>query len=131
MTDWSLIRQTNPTARKAHRCDLCGGGISPGQDYYRIRGLHDGAWCTQKQCGYCVPVEEDVAGEYVRPEHVLEDAWGDHPCVEWDGATITLFGLELTATGTRLALYQSTLVPRRGLTEWSLVARRPSSGAFG
>lgn len=128
MADWTLYRETEPTARKRHQCDGCHGTIRPGETYTRARGLYDGRWETSIHCGHCVPVEENVAGAYRRPAQMFDDALGDSFVAEWDGNTIILYGLEVTATGTRHALYETTLIPRVGLTDWSLVAREEANG---
>ena len=38
-----LLRETKPTARKPHLCDLCGAAITPGDTYTRATLVNDGA----------------------------------------------------------------------------------------
>lgn len=131
MSYWTLIRQNEHTARKEHTCSGCHHKILPGQTYTRQEGLSDYRWETWKDCGRCVPWHENVAGSYVRPIDVLEDLeenWDDpnrHPerrC--WDGATLTIYGLEVERyDSTNEAVYQASLIPGTGLTGWTKVAR--------
>lgn len=37
-----ILKQTYPTARVPHRCDLCGGTINPGETYKRTTVSEDG-----------------------------------------------------------------------------------------
>lgn len=129
MSYWTLTRHTEHTARKEHTCSGCHHTIRPGQTYTRLEGLYDGEWTTWKDCGRCVPWHENVHGGYVRPIDVLkkmtddyDDPLRDHDA-EWDGATLTLYGLELKGNRTREAIYQASILPGVGLTEWVKVAR--------
>jgi len=127
---WTLTRHTEHTARKEHTCSGCHHTILPGQTYTRLEGLYDGEWTTWKDCGRCVPWHEDVAGAYVRPIDVLEELdenYGDpHRRPKnsaWDGATLTIYGLELVGHKLREVIYQASMVPGVGLTGWVKVAR--------
>lgn len=130
MSDWSMTRNRYPTAHKAHTCTGCHHTIFPGQTYRRLEGVFDGRWTTWKDCRRCVPWHENVAGAYVRPEDVLDELlenWDDphrgpdHDC--WDGHTVTIYALELRGLRAREAVYQASMVPGVGLTDWTLVAR--------
>lgn len=68
---------TRPTARKLHRCQMCGRAILPGEDYDRMAGLDGGTAWTYKCCRHC---------------YRAADAWtrwsGD---CEWDEGSIGEF----------------------------------------
>lgn len=44
-------------ARKPHRCDECGGPISPGERYRYISGLWDGYFQIFKDCERCCDLQ--------------------------------------------------------------------------
>lgn len=46
-------RVTTPTARKEHKCDLCGRPIMPGEKYVRYAGKADGYMFDTKNHTYC------------------------------------------------------------------------------
>ena len=48
MTTW--LSASRPVARKAHRCDLCGIRIEPGEVYDRSTNLYDGRLYDWKSC---------------------------------------------------------------------------------
>lgn len=139
MSHWTLTRQTTPTARKEHQCSGCHHTIRPGQTYRRLEGKYGGEWLTWKDCTKCVPWHENVAGGYVRPIDVLDkiDRVSESPTdflgdAHFDGAVLTLYGLELHGNRTNPAIYQASNVPGVGLTGWVQVAREaPGFAALG
>jgi len=50
------LRSARPTARKAHRCDLCGSRIEPGETYDRQTNIYDGHLYDWLTCQPCLPV---------------------------------------------------------------------------
>jgi hypothetical protein len=42
------------TARKAHRCDECGGEVAPGEKYENTFGVWSGDASTWKTCAHCL-----------------------------------------------------------------------------
>lgn len=51
-----VLRTARPTARKAHRCDLCGGPINPGEVYDRQTSIYDARVYDWLTCPACAPV---------------------------------------------------------------------------
>lgn len=49
----TVMSQATPTARKPHRCELCGRTIHPGERYDRSSNLGDGHLYTWKECLHC------------------------------------------------------------------------------
>ena len=60
---------TYPTARKRHRCSLCGWAIWTGERYLRGAGFDAGAVWTWKECLWC----ERTAAQYGRERFDLYD----------------------------------------------------------
>lgn len=48
-----FYNKSEPRARKQHRCDECGGVISPGESYEYVSGKWDGWFSQFKTCGRC------------------------------------------------------------------------------
>ena len=51
-----LIAEARPMARKPHRCNACGGVVSPGERYERRRVVDGGDIWTWKAHRLCVEV---------------------------------------------------------------------------
>ena len=49
----TLIRESKPTARKVHRCEMCRGEIQPGETYSRQTLKYDDLY-DFNTCGPCV-----------------------------------------------------------------------------
>ena len=49
----TLIRERKPIARKAHRCQMCGGPINPGETYRRDTLVYDGRMYDWIECPAC------------------------------------------------------------------------------
>ena len=48
-----VLRNETPVARKEHRCDFCGEGISVGEKYNRQTNVYDGRvydWVSHSEC---------------------------------------------------------------------------------
>lgn len=73
---------SNPTARVRHRCRLCRRIVLPGEPYWRMAGLDNGAAWTYKACPHCFRVAntwsrrlegdewwEDLIFEWLQDEH--------------------------------------------------------------
>lgn len=61
--------ETNPKARKDHRCCECSETIPKGEQYHKIVGKWDGHVSSYKLCGRCQEVREwaaktDASGFY-------------------------------------------------------------------
>lgn len=48
-----IISNDTPTARVAHRCEVCGGTVAPGDRYVRQRGVYEGDPYTWKGHALC------------------------------------------------------------------------------
>lgn len=46
--DFKVLGQSKRTARKWHTCEMCEGGIAPGQQYESIRSLDEGRFSIIK-----------------------------------------------------------------------------------
>lgn len=68
---------TYPTARKRHACDMCDGGIRPGEKYRRGVGFNDGTVWTWKECLWCARVT------LVYTRYVDESEYGHELVPEW------------------------------------------------
>lgn len=71
---WRETRQ----ARKRHRCDECGYGIRPGEQYEHVRGVWDGSAATYRTCCRCLDlrdfVEDKADCECWEHGNILENA---------------------------------------------------------
>jgi len=56
----SVYRETEPVARKPHRCVECGEPIRPGQRYHRATGIWDGSWSTFSTCSPCATIRAQL-----------------------------------------------------------------------
>lgn len=54
MTGWSIA---HPRARKAHRCQMCGRRIDPGETYLRGAGFDGSSAWTWKECAHCEAIK--------------------------------------------------------------------------
>lgn len=61
----TIIRESRPVARKAHRCNLCGGPIAVGERYIRLVMRYDDFY-EWIECGACMA--DHIGGEV--------DEWG-------------------------------------------------------
>ena len=68
---------TRPTARKRHRCQVCGRSILPAEDYDRMAGFDGGSAWTLKCCRHCYRVSQ----AYMR--YTTEDEWVIDWVIEW------------------------------------------------
>lgn len=57
----SVWIQSEPTARKEHRCCECKGAIAKGQKYLKVNYVFDGSAGTFKVCKSCEDVREEIA----------------------------------------------------------------------
>lgn len=102
----TCLREANPVARKAHRCDCCNGHIEPGERYHRSTNLYDGRVYDFRCCNGCdglTSVVWDWAGrpdEGVNCEDFIEWAQGEH---ESDGVHATAARALLGRAGLSLA----------------------------
>lgn len=49
----SVYNESEPKAKKEHRCSECRRTIEVGEQYLRIEGCWDGVWSTSKVCRHC------------------------------------------------------------------------------
>lgn len=54
----SVFDERPVRARKAHRCNSCGGAISPGHTYTRHFSVSEGHVTSEKACGACQAIRE-------------------------------------------------------------------------
>jgi hypothetical protein len=71
----SMIRESEPVARKDHRCTECGRRIAAGERYSYTWGIWDGMADTFKTCPRCLALRD-----YVKA-HV--------PCLCWAYGSVT------------------------------------------
>lgn len=78
----AVYSESNPVARKEHKCCECCGTIKPGEKYQVIKGIWDGQCQTYKTCPECAVLREVINkglhGEDMTPltcieEFVMED----------------------------------------------------------
>ncbi len=72
------------TARKKHRCEVCGTTIEPGQKYVKKAGVHDGDFWNTSECPECQPIihefcstdygDDGYHGDYIN------EWWRDEKC---------------------------------------------------
>ncbi|AEQ20969.1 hypothetical protein E3_0550 [Rhodococcus phage E3] len=58
----TVLKRTQPTARKEHRCETCFSKIQPGVQYHRATVLYDGRIYEWVNCGPCEDVFDAVWG---------------------------------------------------------------------
>ena len=85
-----LLRETRPTARKAHRCSLCTGPISPGETYSRRTLVYDGQVYDWRECSAC---EADEIVSLVADWTFSEDGIDPETAYEWATETARYPGL--------------------------------------
>lgn len=72
-------------ARKAHKCDGCGGGIAPGEKYTACSGMFEGYFYAAKHCP-CCRTGYDAYAAYVND--TSRKGWrptGSDDWLPWDG----------------------------------------------
>lgn len=82
----SFYRDTVRTARKEHKCELCGAIIQKGEKYHDKAGNEFGDVVCSKECEKCQPVID----EYLNYEHTdrnegycadwIQEWWRDYKC---------------------------------------------------
>ena len=55
----AFINETDPKARKEHRCSECHKTILPGDQYKREEGVWDGDFRTYKTCLSCLSLRDE------------------------------------------------------------------------
>lgn len=61
----SVVWESEPVARKKHKCCECGSDISPGEKYYIYKQVCDGEFYSNKMCMICKGVfDRALAGSY-------------------------------------------------------------------
>lgn len=53
-SEYGFSKVCNPTAKKKHKCDLCGECIDIGEKYYRYTGIYDGRFFDNKYHPECI-----------------------------------------------------------------------------
>lgn len=54
----SVYNESNPVAKKEHKCSECRRSIEIGERYCRVEGCWDGDWHTFKTCRHCVAMAD-------------------------------------------------------------------------
>jgi len=62
------FRETNPIARKSHRCCECDREIAPGEKYERVDGIWEGYPRSYKTCIDCASVRNSLFCSYIYTE---------------------------------------------------------------
>lgn len=75
MKTWTRL---HPTAKKTHRCELCGRTIQPGETYLRGSGFGDGEAHTWKECAHCEALADLITTRWGETEYSFETL------AEWD-----------------------------------------------
>lgn len=77
------LSRAEPTARKSHRCSLCGRIVNKGETYERQANIYDGRAYTWKSCAHCTAfmslhtsLRENV--------HYDAEGWDSERVWEWD-----------------------------------------------
>lgn len=73
------LRSEHPTARKEHRCSLCGGVIVKGETYHRQTNIYDGSIYDFLTCLGCGSILSDVYEWCGYPDEGVETREAD----EW------------------------------------------------
>lgn len=79
---------TTPTARREHRCILCGRTIRPGEKYLRGAGMDGSSAWTWKECAHC-----DAIRDLARCD-AGDDEYGDELIAEWEPGTLAYMRLK-------------------------------------
>lgn len=81
----SFYRDTVRTARREHKCELCGAVIQKGEKYHDKAGNDPDMW-DSKECEKCQPVLDEFANSehYDRSEGYcdewIQEWWRDYKC---------------------------------------------------
>lgn len=77
-----IWRESNPRARKGHRCMACGEAIAPGFRYRLTVSMYDGDWSRMKHCERCWAIYSELRVRADWDDYI--DPWLD--CGEvWEG----------------------------------------------
>lgn len=76
-----VLRTARPTARQAHRCDLCSARIEPGEVYDRQTSIYDGRIYDWLTCPACEPVMTAVWAWLDDP--YIDEGIGSDEADEW------------------------------------------------
>ncbi len=78
-------KDSRPTARKEHKCDLCGGMIKIGEKYIRCNGMYDGEFFDSKHHVDCMGIIEKYCRAHEDNEYTadaIEDWIWDRVCAD-------------------------------------------------
>ena len=89
-----LLREANPTARKAHRCSLCTGPINVGETYSRRTLVYDGQVYDWLDCYAC---QTDKIVNLVAEWAYGEDSVYPETAYEWATETASYPGNQTDA----------------------------------
>lgn len=64
----SCSSESNPKARKQHRCCECRGFIQPGEKYHVFKGIWEGEASTWKSCEDCQQLRNEIGKNISDPE---------------------------------------------------------------
>ena len=82
------LDESRPTARKPHRCSLCGRLIAPGETYERAANVFDGRAYTWKTCAHCeAAIKHTSLGDYLDDCASWNDGYGPDDVSGWEPQT--------------------------------------------
>ena len=81
----SFSRQTKRTARKEHKCWLCGKTIVKGEKYLDLAWMWDGEFGHESECMECKPAKLEFSNSYYADEgygpDVMAEWWQTEKCM--------------------------------------------------
>ena len=75
----TTLKESHPIAKKEHICELCGGKINKGQQYYRQTNIYGGCiyeWIEHEEC-HQIASELDMYDECGYDEGLTAETFGD------------------------------------------------------
>lgn len=80
-----VLRQSEPVARKPHRCWLCSRVIDAGEKYVRAVWIDDDAgFCDLAQCAHCLALYRLYGDEFIWDHH---EGYSADDVRDWDPET--------------------------------------------
>ncbi len=81
-----VIADERPTARKAHRCDLCDRAIEPGESYRRCWIIGDDGPYTFKECAHCSACV--TLSTVTETAHYYGEGYSSDDFANWEPGTV-------------------------------------------
>lgn len=88
MSSVVLLDSTTPTARKPHRCELCGRRIDVGEKYTANKNVFDGRVYTFKECAHCKALQRVTSfGDHLDECSRYGDGFCGDDAMQWEPET--------------------------------------------